>query len=217
MWFSELFKSVQFVFIVYISFILNNSLSSLLSTDPIVIVFISLIMTDLLNMIYKVVFSHPPGTVFLSLSFMIVLQINSIFSFFDQQVIVIFGIYISLLLFSYIDRFTSFENRISSFYASKFFEENDICTQVSKGLFFNKQTTSITKNLSVLPISDKIILYDLLKNTNGVISFDDTVTVTIQQKELKFRFPLFSKAKTNKKAQKMEQILKNVIIEQHQD
>lgn len=209
-----IFKSILLTSLIYISFILNNSISSVFVNNFLLTcIVISIILADLSYTAYKNLLFNDPGIEFylFSLIFFLILSIK--FSVFSSNFIIILAILVYSYCSALLSRFASLNEQLSLESETKSITRNNFIIHTTSGLLFNTLTLTYSNKLSFLTQADKKNFFDLIKNFRGRIIYSDNITINFQLhgRELKFFSTKMDKLKNN--LADIETMLSNLLIE----
>ena len=207
-------KSILLLFIVYTSFLLNNSLSSLFKTDPFISsLIIAVILTDLLSKAYEWTFSNPPGLLF----FLVTPFLLCIFSLSNNilvdNIIIFFGLFFYSYLYAILTHFSSLDDQLKIVSLEETLPQSNYTIATKKGIFFNKYTIYYANSLGFMSYVDKDNFLDIIKNNDGKMVFTSNVTITFTANKLGLNFIPSTRQSLLHEITDIDNILTNLLIE----
>ena len=200
-------KSLLFVCIVYVSFIINNSIGSLFISDHLLYsLILTFVLTELLVSGYKLIFSHSPGVMFYGASLLVSFSLILINPLLLENFVILFGLFVYTNLTSFLSQFFDLEDQLAIQSISTITKDINWSFTIRKGLFFDELVVKYDINLGFLHQTDKRNLFDIIKNNNGSIAINNHTSINIFFKTIK-KNEIFAKVKD------MDKIVRNSLIE----
>ena len=209
-------KSILLVFIVYCSFILNNSISSIFVNEKILYsIILSIVLAELIVISYREILSNNnPGIAFYfcCLAFLfIICLLNTILL---ENFVIFVGLFVYYSVISLISILFPLDEQIIP--ELLFINDNiadDIIFSCKKGLLFNDYNVSVTKHLGFITKADRRGLFEIIKNNNGWITMENKVSVQFVMKAKELKFFNHQKKKLILNAGELSSIVENLLIE----
>ena len=212
--FFTFFKSVYFVLLIYFSFILNNSLSSVFTSDLLIASLItSLLLADLATSAYKLVFSNTPGLVFFLTSWIIASMGTFVFSFLSQNLIIIFALFFYTYSSMFLSRFSAIDDQIIQVFSSIDTIYKNFVIHEQRGILFTHYTVNYSNHLAFMSNADRNNFFELIKNLHGVISYNHDVSINFSLHKKGLRFFPSTKNELLYDINDIDNMLLNLLIE----
>lgn len=207
-------KSILLVLIIYASLILNNSLSSTFTTEVIISsFFLGFIITDLLIIAYRFIFSNQISLIFNFGVYFASLVLCLIIPVLLQNFLVFFGLFVYSYSSKILSRFAPYEDQLNLEMISTNFQEKNCSLQVIKGLIWNQYVVQYSQLLGFMSTADKKNLFDLIKNNNGFISYTNDVSINFILKDKGLKWFSKTEYKLKKNIRDIESMISNLLIE----
>lgn len=207
-------KSLSLVIIIYCSLILNNSLSSIfLGYIFLTSLLLSFIVADLLSNGYKFLFSNSPGSMYFVCIFFICFLFSLKNAILIENFLIFFGLYFYIYFCSFLNKISSLDDQLVINELSECEMNENFVIYENKGIFFNEVRIEYTNSLGFMTYADKKNFFDLIKNNNGYLSFNEGVYINFYVKSKGLRFFSQTKYKLIKNVEDIHNILMNLLIE----
>lgn len=207
-------RSILLILILYIAFIINNSLAQIFQSNRLLyILLLSVILAELFSYLYTLIFSQSHDLFVFGVNEIGALFSLTLFPFILNYFIIFVALLFYSFLISLISVYFSIEDRSDICWSSDDLTNSNFRLSEKKGLFYSYYTIDLYLPLGFLSLEDKRNYYDLIKNNEAIIEYSLTHDCNFSFHAKGCKFFSTTRLRILALANDIEQLSKNMAIE----